>query len=253
MFFADPEAQLTYKVANAPIALFPYPHIFVRDVFPEDFYRELRRNLPPPAGMKSLVELGRVAGNYPAGRAVLPLTREHIQALEEPARGFWTKVEQWLVSGAFTGAVLKKFDALLAQRFQTLDAAEFRAEALVVRDGTNYALGPHTDTPAKVLSFLFYLPADDSRAHLGTSVYLPKEPDFTSAGSEPYYPFDRFRRLMTMPYVPNALFAFMKTPTAFHGVEPITDGNPERCLLLFDVKHRPAPPDAGAVSTKFSF
>lgn len=257
MFFADPEAQLTYKAANAPIALFPFPHIFVRDVFPDDFYRELRRHLPPPGRLKSLTELGRVTGNYPAGRKVLPLTREHLQALEEPSRGFWMQTAQWLVKGGFGRAMLQKFEAHLAQRFPDAGGMDFHNEALVIRDETNYALGPHTDTPSKVLSFLFYLPQDDSRAHLGTSIYLPKEAGFTSSGAEPYHPFDKFRRLATMPYLPNALFAFLKTPAAFHGVEPIQDEDPERCLLLFDIRHRPAAPPlapaAGAVSTKFSF
>jgi hypothetical protein len=261
MFFADPEAHLTYKVANAPIALFPFPHIFVRDVFPGDFYAELRRHLPPPASLKSLLELGRVGKGYPAGRTVLPLTREHIAGLDEPYRSFWLKTGEWLVAGGFGLTVLQKFGGLLAQRFQNLAAVDFYNEALVIRDETRYALGPHTDSPSKVLSFLFYLPADESRAHLGTSMYVPKEPGFTSTGAEAYHPFDRFQRLVTMPYVPNALFAFMKTPVAFHGVEPIVDENPERSLLLFDIRHGPDKPDPapkpqpapGGASTKFSF
>lgn len=261
MYFAGPESHLTYKVANAPIALYPFPHLFVRDVFPDDFYRELRKHLPPPASLKSLVELGRVGVGYPAGRTVLPLTREDIQALDEPYRGFWMQTGQWLVAGGFGLTVLQKFGALLAQRFPNLAAVDFYNEALVIRDETRYALGPHTDSPSKVLSFLFYLPADDSKAHLGTSIYVPKEAGYTSTGADAYHPFDKFQRLVTMPYVPNALFAFMKTPVAFHGVEPIVDENPERSLLLFDIRHGSGqpqaaptpPPAAGAAATKFSF
>jgi hypothetical protein len=263
MFFADPEAHLTYKAANAPLALYPFPHIYVRDVFPEDFYRELRRHLPPPASLRSLTELGRVGAGYPAGRSVLQLTRDDIGRLDEPYRSFWMKTGEWLVAGGFGLTMLQKFGALLAQRFPNPGAIDFYNEALVIRDETKYALGPHTDSPSKVLSCLFYLPADDSRAHLGTSMYVPKDPSLTSTGAEAYHPFDRFKRLATMPYVPNTLFAFMKTPVAFHGVEPIVDENPERSLLLFDIRHgseepkpRPAPapqPAAGGASTKFSF
>ncbi len=257
MFFADPEAHLTYKVANAPIAFYPFPHIYVRDVFPDDFYAELRRQLPPAASLKSLKDLGRVGGGYPAGRTVLPLTRASIETLDEPFRSFWMKTGEWLVAGGFGLAMLEKFGDLIAQRFPDPAAVDFFNEALLIRDETRYALGPHTDSPSKVLSFLFYLPGDDSRAHLGTSLYLPKEPGFVSSGAEAYHPFDKFKRFATMPYVPNSLFAFMKTPNAFHGVEPITDQNPERMLLLFDIRHgsaekRPSPPPPSG-ATKFSF
>ena len=39
--------HVLYKIANAPINPFPFPHIYVRDVFPQDFYRQLRAHLPP--------------------------------------------------------------------------------------------------------------------------------------------------------------------------------------------------------------
>ncbi len=40
-----------------------------------------------------------------------------------------------------------------------------------------------------------------------------------------------------MPYLPNAMFAFMKTPNAFHGVEPV-EGQAVRELLLFDIRQQ---------------
>lgn len=133
---------------------------------------------------------------------------------------------------------------------------QFDYEALVIQDRTNYKLGPHTDMPAKVLSLLFYLPADDSMPHLGTSMYLPTDPTFTCDGST-HYDFKGFQRLLTMPYVRNTLFAFMKTPNAFHGVEPVTEPGVERALLLYDIKTAKtttAPlPARPAASTTFSF
>jgi hypothetical protein len=106
---------------------------------------------------------------------------------------------------------------------------------MVIHDRTNYSLGPHTDSPRKALSFLFYLPADASREHLGTSIYMPRDPSFTCAGG-PHYKFTNFQRMLTMPYVPNALFAFMKTNNSFHGVEPVEEADAQRDLLLYDVR-----------------
>jgi hypothetical protein len=125
----------------------------------------------------------------------------------------------------------------------------------VVQDRTNYVLGPHTDSPLKVVSFLFYLPADAALPHLGTSMYVPKDPSFTCPGG-PHHAFENFDRLLTIPYVPNTLFGFMKTPNAFHGVEPITDENVERALLLYDIKAQNIPAPTPAPSkplSQFSF
>jgi hypothetical protein len=253
--FSNAEMQLIYRVANAPIHMFPYPHILVHDVFPEDFYRQIRTHLPPNNAYKSLKSMGRVSNDYPDEKVVLPLTPDQVATLDEPYRTFWDKTARWLLGGAFGSIMLQKFSPLLQQRFENLAAMQFAHEALVIQDRTNYKLGPHTDTPAKVLSLLFYLPADDSKPHLGTSMYLPADPSFTCDGAR-HYDFKGFHRLLTMPYVPNTLFAFMKTPNAFHGVEPVSEPGVERALLLYDIKTaKPAaaPSAKPAASTTFSF
>jgi len=226
--------HVLYQVANAPINLFPFPHVYVQDVFPEDFYRKLRSHLPPSEAYQDLKALGRVGSGYPDTRLVMPVTRDSVQALAEPFRGFWDELAQWLLGG-FGQTVLSKFGQFLDQRFGDARKMQFYDEALIVQDYTRYSLGPHTDSPHKVLSFLFYLPADDSLAHLGTSIYVPKDPNFTCPGG-PHHPFERFLRMVSMPYLPNTLFAFLKTHNSFHGVEPIEEAGVRRDLLLYDIK-----------------
>ncbi len=82
---------------------------------------------------------------------------------------------------------------------------------------------------------LFYLPAGASDPGLGTSLYRPKDPDFTCPGG-PHHPVDRFERLRTVAYRPNTLFAFPKTHNCFHGVEPVPEGA-VRDLLFYDIRH----------------
>jgi len=63
------------------------------------------------------------------------------------------------------------FQAQIALRFPktNLDlATDVGCNAMLARDLTNHALGPHTDHPQKLISLLFYLPADDALRHLGT-------------------------------------------------------------------------------------
>ena len=247
MSCVETELEVLYRIGNAAVREYPYPHIYVPDIFPEDFYAELRRNLPPQSAMKNLGDLGRVAGNtYPA-RGVLPLTQEHLVVLDEAKRGFWERLGSWLLGRRFADIMIGKFAPYLAQRFGDLRNVRFSHEALIVRDSTSYALGPHTDSPAKALSFLFYLPADASRPHLGTSVYVPRDPGFVCPGG-PHHAFDKFQRMLTLPYVPNALFAFMKTPSSFHGVEPIEESEVQRDLLLYDIRAEVPQPAA-----KFTF
>ena len=254
------DLHVLYKVANATISVFPFPHIYVRDVFPPDFYRELRAHLPPTETYRDLKALGRVGTRYPDGRLVMPVTTENVQALTEPLRSFWDELARWL-RGGFGQIALSKFDPFLGQRFGDASKMSFYDEALIVQDYTTYSLGPHTDTPKKVLSFLFYLPPDDSLAHLGTSIYVPKDPGFSCPGRV-HHPFEKFERVITMPYLPNTLFAFLKTPNSFHGVEPITEGSVRRDLLLYDIKVKnppelaqqtPAAQPVAAPHAKFSF
>jgi len=220
------------SIAAAPLQLLPYPHVYVREVFPRDFYGELQRHLPPSDLLMPIQQARGVRG-YPQ-RFVLELTPERLAAVPEPYRRFWSALAGWMLGGAFAQRVLGKFRAFIDARFKG-EQPEFGDEALLVNDHTEYSLGPHTDTPSKVVSVLFYLPSDDRLEKHGTSLYVPRKPGFTCEGG-PHYLFDGFERVATMPFLPNTMFAFVKTDNSFHGVEPIADAGISRYLLLYDLR-----------------
>ena len=246
---SDVGLHVLYRIANTPVRMFPFPHIYVDDVFPQDYYEQIRNHLPPREALSTLLALGRVEKGYSESRLVLPLTGGGMEGITEPAREFWRELAGWMLGSSFGQAMLGKFENAIRQRIGNLADAEFRAEALLVQDYTTYSLGPHTDSPIKVMSFLFYLPADASRPHLGTSIYVPRDPAFTCVGG-PHYPFESFQKVCTMPYVPNTLFAFPKLANSFHGVEPVRESAVRRDLLLYDIKimnpPEMAPPAASA-------
>ncbi len=252
------ELHMLYRIGNAPINPYPFPHVYVRDVFPADFYGELLRHLPPPDAFSPLSKARAMGSDvYDKTRSVLVLAPEHVGKLAEPYRGFWERTARMLLSGNLGSLLFGKFGQLLQSRFKGQADVQFFDEALLVQDSQDYALGPHTDTPAKVLAFLFYLPADDSQAHLGTSIYVPKEPGFTCLGG-PHHGFERFERMLTMPYLPNSLFGFLKTSNSFHGVERVNDPGVRRNLLLYDVKVKalpqaPTPTVASGPAVRFKF
>ena len=232
---APPQAELhlTYKVANAPIHSFPYPHCYVPDVFPDDFYAAMQQHLPDPAAMIP-IEQARGAKGYKE-RFVLELNQGRLSALPETQKNFWSNVGAWLLSGRLQQIMLGKFGPFLTRR---TDAFDFSADAMLIQDITDYKIGPHCDAPGKVVTMLFYLPADNSQAHLGTSLYQPKDPTFTCPTGI-HHPPDAFNRVVTMPFRPNSLFTFVRSDTSFHGVEPVGDPDCRRWLLLFTIYARP--------------
>ena len=230
--FSDAELQLAYKVGNAPFSMFPYPHFYVPDVFPADFYLQLQQNLPDSQAMIPIEQARRLKGYKE--RFVLGLDAKSLSTLPAAKQEFWMNLAGWLVGANFRSLVLKKFQPFIDQRFSGKEGVQFYDEGLLVQDVTDYKLGPHTDSQHKVVTMLFYLPRDDSQAHMGTSMYLPKDSAFTCSGG-PHYSRDQFALLHTNPFMPNSLFAFFKTDNSFHGVEPVADPDCRRWLLLYDI------------------
>ena len=230
------EEHVLYQIANAPIREYPYAHIYIDNVFPEDFYNRLRSLWPADESLISLADSGRVPKGAYRERFILPFMPAEIAKLDEKRREFWLEFGDWFLSQRFMQGVIDKFAPYVRERFgDAMFTNYYSSESLVVRDQTNYAIGPHTDAPHRLLSLLFYCPDDDSRPHLGTSIYMPNDPTLRCAGG-PHYLHDRFRKVRTMEYRRNSLFAFIKNDYSFHGVAPIGEQPVGRDVLLYDIR-----------------
>jgi hypothetical protein len=107
----------------------------------------------------------------------------------------------------------------------------------MMRDLVTYSLGPHTDNDKKLVSMLFYLPPDNAHPERGTSVYLPKDREFSCPGG-PHHRRELFDLVATMPYHRNTVVAFPKTKGCFHGVETLVRDDSRRDIFFFDLKGR---------------
>ena len=231
----DAEEFVLYQVANAEVRRHPFPHFFVSPVFPQDYYAQLLSRLPPIEWMKPIAETGSVSAQTYSSRYIADLADiEEREQEKDPTASFWARLGQWLMSDRFRALILEKFRGDMVDRFGAGATVSTEIDARLVRDFTSYAIGPHTDTPRKLVSLLFYLPRDESMSHLGTSIYAAIDPSFRCEGKR-HHDFKGFKRVADMPYVPNALFAFFKTDRSFHGVDTITDSNVERNLLLYNI------------------
>lgn len=220
-----------YKLANAPLSLFPFPHFYLQDVFPPLFYKQLISNLPPASAMLPMDQVRLVSGYKE--RFALELNDKYLSRLPAAQHEFWRDFASWFTSNDFASILLRKFAAQIKARFSNQDNVRFYFDSYLVQDITNYSIGPHTDSPRKVISALFYLPQGTDQISLGTSIYLPKQANFTCEGG-PHHDFANFTKLYTVPFLPNSAFVFVKNNQSFHGVEPITTPNCKRWVLLLN-------------------
>ena len=230
--FLDAEVHTAYEFSNASIKDFPFPHFYLEKAFPDDFFKRIQEYLPATSELWPIEEKRPVKGYKE--RFVCCFDEESLSLLAPEKSIFWKEFRDTYLRGAFGNLLMKKFSSLLSARFEGRTDLEFYDELLLVYDTKNYHLGPHTDSPRKVVTVLFYLPEDKDHQSLGTSIYLPRDPSFQCLGG-PHYKHEDFIKVRTMSYSPNSAFCFFKTNNSFHGVEKLTEEGYGRWLLLYDI------------------
>lgn len=208
--------HLKYRIANSEVKPWPFSHFYAQNVFPDSFYNDIRSRLPDLEAYKS----GQ--SNYNGRKFANPQTLD---------------LFDFLLTNDFLEIVIHLFLPDFRKRFPTGKFTP-KTDLRLVLDSKNYSIGPHTDARWKVVSLLFYLPPDGTLSDLGTSIYVPKDPNFRCPGG-PHHSFEPFDKVYTAPYLPNSCFGFFKTDYSFHGVEPITIPC-RRDVLLWNLYSRDA-------------
>ncbi len=230
------QRHVMQQIAEAPLISEPFPHFYAEKVFPDEFYAEMLDRLPSEDNLTCHAESGLVRPGTYKERFIFRFRTEDLGKLRADDRAFWLGVDGWLNDQNLLSALVAKFSPYVEQRFGA-ESIELEAwqDSMLVRDTRNYSLGPHTDVKHRLLSMLFYLPRDGAKPHLGTSIYRPRDPDFTCPGG-PHHPFELFELVRTVPYKPNTVFGFLKNERSFHGVERIEDDDARRDLMMYEAK-----------------
>jgi hypothetical protein len=226
------------RISEAPLEEHPFAYLYVENVFPAYYYSELISRLPENKFYQTYKP------PYES-RSALNIEPSALKGLDP----FWFDFERWINGQEFLDALTRKFAAYLPAM------ARFRAEQLegnatagnvmitcrtnLIRDYGDFSLGPHTDSPHKFITALFYLSKDTRFAKFGTSIYRPKTIEYASWASK-HHKHDDFELLKTLPNVPNAVFVFAKTDKSFHGVEPGAYANDGRNILQWAPQIGPA-------------
>lgn len=216
----DARQFVSYQIANAPLRAYPFAHLYVHPVFPPEAYDALQANLPPDGLLKPIdtapqrhaAELGALAARD----------------------AFWQEAAGWLLSDAFRDVVIARFADGIRRRLGPYLRIDSTVDALFVRDFTGYAADPHAGSPQTLVSLVFYLARDAARTQLGTTIFRPIDSAERADRAE-RQPFSELRKVVSLEYRPNALFACLSTDVSFRAEEPIRERDVTRDLLLYEV------------------
>jgi hypothetical protein len=253
---AHPLQHVVERLRTAQVVPDPYPHYCLDRVFPEDFYESLLRYLPGSAAYQNLFEITTLKLDHFRFRDQRDLADGWTASLPDGLRRFWDDFNAWFLGPELARAVLDSFAGPLRSRLGERAAwPTTSVETQLIRHKAGFFLGPHTDASTKLVVLLVYLVPDDSRQHLGTSLYRPKERGFTCPDSA-HYPFEDFVRVKTAPYRRNSLLAFERSDRSFHGVEPLaaqdvkTGGRDLIQYVLYDKSAREAQLEARRLAAR---
>lgn len=201
--------KLRDRIQAADIVLEPWPHLPVSDIFPPDFYYHMLLNLPTSDKMEIL-------GRGTPTRLMYWLVKNG-EVAPSPLNQFWSE---------FRNLVVPELKLIIEEKFSVQSDG---IDCEVIHDYPTYYIGPHTDTPRKLVTGIFYLPMTDVNAKHGTELYSCAEPDPAGRG---HRFSDEYKYVKTIPYVPNTALFFRRTDISFHAV---TATPVERWLLIFDL------------------
>lgn len=245
-FPSNPLAHVVARLRTAEVVPEPYPHYYLENVFPDDYYRALLGNLPGSTVYRNLFEVTTLKLDHFRHRDQRDLSEGWTEKLPDDLKDFWDRFNEWFLGPDLARAVLASFAEQWRARFGGEQSwPPVSVESQLIRHRAGYFLGPHSDLHTKLVVLLIYLAPDESAGHLGTSLYRPKDPAFTCPNST-HYPFDEFVRVKTVPYKPNSLLAFTRSDVSFHGVEPLSEQDVTTCgrdliqYVLYDRQAREA-------------
>lgn len=202
-------AHIVNAVEAAPRVDEPFWHLELAGVFPPALYRAMRAAMPEAQDYRALKGRNNVniMADGSATRVKIDLYPEYIRHLPADKREVWRLVGDALRADAVKTAFMRRLAPGLERRF----GPDFMKTGLypvpmLTRDVAGYEIPPHTDTRWKGITIQFYLPEDESIAHVGTR-------------------FDRrradggFDLAQRMTFAPNTGYAFAVGPDTWHSVD----------------------------------
>lgn len=180
---ADAEAaaysQAIDHITDAPIRRDPFPHLYIRDIFPSAYYSSLLQRIESAGKFVPTVYPGVGVDLKASNFKDHGLTCGNLDT--DPRLSTF---HAFLKSERFTRALLDKFSApesgvggpaIPVQKHNYfVDAQDISTVFDLHKDLAGYEISPHPDVPSKIVTFLLYLTPDDSLREFGTLFCTPK-------------------------------------------------------------------------------
>jgi len=244
-YFNATKDHIINSISSAELIKKPFDHKFVKNIFPNHFYNELISMLPNKSQYVPIIDTGTVSQNYSPERYIFNLLDDNLTKEFDSNRfEFFDNLTKILLSKDLFTSVTSQFSGAITYRLNNLSNLEikklgkssykFSVRVALVKDFTKYALGAHTDSVKKFVTFLFYIPSNEKLSKVGTTLYEPTikiDNDGHYLGSDTE---KSFIKIKTCPFIPNSLLVFPRTNNSFHGVEEVNIDQEERNLLLLN-------------------
>ncbi|MEP6809413.1 MAG: hypothetical protein ABI992_04160 [Chthoniobacterales bacterium] len=224
--------HLVSAIESTPLCSEPYSHFYLDQAFPDAVFRQMLELLPAPAAFGGDNPRKHTRDDGLITRNVLSVSPPALAALPEEQKIFWNEIGAALISPRLKDAVFAKLARDLSRRFnipaEQLTTIPAYPKPALVKDLGGYEIAPHKDTRSKIVTMQFYLPADFTKAHLGTAVYKVDwlQPKVLLS------PRNRFKKVKQFSFQPNSGYGFAVGSKSWHGRETVPMASGERNSLM---------------------
>lgn len=214
------------KFRTNEVKMWPFPHMIIDNILPDDFYQMILEKWPKDAPFKD----NETHTGYEIGK------KKDFRILgysNKESQKFFTSFALEVVNAIIKEEVEKKLLPFLYLRFPCLNSKEiaeidtnglcemyaFNDALIFERDG--YSLKAHIDPKEYFATALLYAPEDDEHQELGTVLIVADRVsyDFT------YLQDEKIIQRIPVKYLPNRLLVLMQSPTMWHDLPTIHTGS----------------------------
>ncbi|XRB17794.1 hypothetical protein RI054_16g76390 [Pseudoscourfieldia marina] len=232
------------QIKNSRVVQFPFPHIYVAKVFRDELYDCILGNIVDTTSTPEFYF--NPYADYPQ-RYILNLKgRKHSvirrAAIDNSKRNFWIEFGRLFGDHMVANELLSKFSETLEKRNVRNTTTRHHYQLQLTRDLRGYSIPPHTDTPQKLVTTLFYLPRKfDNVSKYGTQLLsvrseqnfrnLSRKHNYNARGSHmPLKMWEEAVRSGALSvdyqakFEPNSMIGFSPCVDAWHAVARVPKG-----------------------------
>lgn len=222
------------RLNRAPVKREPFSYMIFNEFFTPEIYDYIYAHMPTAQQFDDSKAIGQAVDEYAKSgelaRREFPLQPKFIERLNSEQRAIWGALGNFFSHELFMSVLLKQLvDPVTLEKLQ-VEKWKLGPSANLVESTKGYFLGPHTDSPRKILTGILYFAADDTQPDLGTAVYAADDPNRVSTDGV-HLPFEGFHQVDYSPYLPNRFFAFARSDKSFHGFQRLNIRNGRRIIL----------------------